>query len=93
MVEFLSDLQRYSFLQYALLAGVLASVACGIVGSYVVVRRITYIAGGIAHCVLAGMGAAKYLDVVHGWSWLRSLAAFGAAAALLAAVIGLFVFV
>ncbi|HET7743803.1 MAG TPA: YIP1 family protein [Gaiellaceae bacterium] len=33
------------------------------------------------------------IRVVHGWSWLRSLAAFGAAAALLAAVIGLFVFV
>jgi zinc transport system permease protein len=33
----------------------------------VVVRRITYIAGAIAHCVLAGLGAARYLQVVHGW--------------------------
>ena len=54
------------FLRCALLTGVLASVACGIVGSYVVVRRITYIAGGIAHCVFGGLGAAYYLARVHG---------------------------
>ena len=55
------------FLRYALLIGLLASVACGIVGSFVVVRRITYIAGGIAHCVFGGLGAAYYLQRVHGW--------------------------
>ena len=34
--------------------------SCGIMGSYVVARRISYIAGAIAHCVLGGMGAAGY---------------------------------
>lgn len=67
MPEFISALGRYPFLQHALAAGLLASLACGIVGSYVVVRRITYIAGSIAHCVLGGLGAARYLQVVHGW--------------------------
>ncbi|HHB74992.1 MAG TPA: metal ABC transporter permease [Desulfobulbus sp.] len=46
----------------ALVAALLASVACGIVGSYVTVRRMTYIAGAIAHCTLGGMGAARYLQ-------------------------------
>ncbi len=62
MGEFLKDLQSYSFLQYALLAGVLSSISCGIIGSYVTVRRITYIAGAIAHCTLGGMGAARFLQ-------------------------------
>ncbi len=61
MLEFLTDLQRHAFLQNALITGVLAGIACGIIGTFVVVRRITYIAGGIAHTVLGGMGAALYL--------------------------------
>ena len=84
--SFWQALQQYQFLQYALLAGVLGSVACGMVGTYVVVRRITYIAGGIAHCVLGGIGAALYLQKVHNLHWLQPL--FGAVlAALLAALI------
>ncbi|MFH1746669.1 MAG: metal ABC transporter permease [Planctomycetota bacterium] len=59
------------FLRCALATGILASIACGVVGSYVVVRRITYLAGGIAHCVFGGLGAAYYLERVHGWQvWL-----------------------
>jgi zinc transport system permease protein len=86
MSEFLADLPRQTFLQYALLTGVLASIACGIIGSYVVTRRITYIAGGIAHSVLAGMGAARYCETVYGWKWLHPL--YGAVvAALISAVI------
>ncbi|MCP4639378.1 MAG: metal ABC transporter permease, partial [bacterium] len=60
-------------------------IACGVVGSYVVVRRITAIAGGIAHCVLGGLGAARYLEVVHGWEWLDPL--HGAVVAALAAAV------
>ena len=83
MTEFLDAAANYAFVQYALLAGVLASVACGIVGTYVVVRRITYIAGGISHCVLGGIGAALYFQRVHGLTWLSPL--YGAIAAALAA--------
>ncbi|MCD4691159.1 metal ABC transporter permease [bacterium] len=72
----------------ALLAGAMASVACGVVGSLVVVRRITYMAGGIAHCVLGGIGAAVYLAHVHGWTWLQPLHGALVAALLAAAVIG-----
>jgi len=89
VMEFFDAVARYPFLQYALLAGVLSSVACGVVGTYVVVRRITYIAGGISHCVLGGIGAALYLQRVHGWQWLNPLYGAVAAALAAAAVIGL----
>ena len=61
MSAFLAALATQSFLQHALAAGVLASIACGIVGSYVVVKRIGYLAGGVAHTVLGGMGVAYFL--------------------------------
>ncbi len=86
MSEFLHAVMRYEFIQMALITGVLASIACGVIGTYVVVRRITYIAGGIAHCVLGGMGAARYLQAVYGWDAAHPI--YGAlAAALVAAVI------
>jgi zinc transport system permease protein len=66
-MEFLKAVFEFEFLRHALLAGALAGIACGVVGSYVVVRRITYIAGAIAHCVLAGLGVARWLKIVHGW--------------------------
>jgi len=89
LCEFIIDLKAQPFLQYAFLTGILASIACGIIGSYVVTRRITYIAGGIAHSVLGGMGAARYGQVVYGWDWLHPL--YGAVGASLVAglVIGL----
>ncbi len=95
MLEFFQAVREQSFLQVALLTGLLASVACGVIGSYVVVRRITYLAGGIAHCVLGGLGAARYLAVVHDWHFYHPLYGWqplhpllGAiAAALIAAVI------
>ncbi len=53
-------LSSLGFLQSALLAGLLASIGCGVMGSYVVVKRIGYMAGGIAHSVLGGIGAALF---------------------------------
>ncbi len=60
MNEFLTALGEQDFLQSALAAGLLASIGCGLMGTYVVVKRIAFIAGGIAHSVLSGMGAALY---------------------------------
>ncbi len=89
MTEFFFDLMNFSFLKYALAAGLLASIACGIIGSYVVTRRITYIAGAIAHSVLGGMGAARYCEVVLGWGWFHPLIGATAAALISAVIIGL----
>jgi zinc transport system permease protein len=77
-----------SFLQLALLAGVGASVAGGIVGSYVVVKRIAFISGSIAHAVLSGMGLFLWLNRVHGITWLSPMAGAIVAALLAALLIG-----
>lgn len=68
--------------------GILASIACGIVGGYVATQRITYIAGGIAHSVLAGMGAARYYQTVYQWDWLHPLYGAVAVAIMAAMIIG-----
>ncbi len=89
MSEFIQALGEHVFLQRALLAGLMISLACGMVGTYVVSRRITYIAASVAHCVLGGMGAARYLQTVHGWQWLTPLHGALAAAVTAAVIIGL----
>ena len=61
MIGFLDALLSQGFLQNALIAALLASFGCGIVGSFVVVKRIGYLAGGIAHTILGGLGIAYYL--------------------------------
>ena len=86
MHQFLTDLQHFSFLQYAMMTGIMAAIACGIIGSYVTVRRTTYIAGAIAHCTLGGMGIAGYLSKEQGLTFFTPL--IGAVcAALIAALI------
>lgn len=76
-------------LRYALLAGLLSSVALGIIGTYVVTRRISSIAGAISHSVLGGIGAALYLQVVVGLAWCDPMAGAVVAALASALVIGL----
>lgn len=60
MDGFFTTLFSEGFLQNALLGGILASIGCGIMGSYVVVKRITFLAGGISHTALGGMGVAYF---------------------------------
>jgi zinc transport system permease protein len=90
MSEFFSALTDpdIPFLRYAFLASILASLPFGVVGTYVVARRISYIAGAIAHCALGGIGAALYLQYRFGWTSYESLPLLGAVAqALLAALL------
>jgi len=87
--DFLEALRANPFMQYGVLAGILASVACGVVGTYIVVRRVTYIAGSISHCVLGGIGAAVYLREVYGWTFMTPLRGAVVAALLAAVIIGL----
>lgn len=51
------------FMRNALLAGLLASVGCGIIGTLVVVNRIVFISGGIAHAAYGGIGLAVFLGI------------------------------
>lgn len=59
-MNFFNAIQTYSFLQNAVMASFLSAILCGISGTFVYINRITFIAGGIAHAVLGGVGAAVY---------------------------------
>ncbi len=62
MLTFFTDLCSYPFLVNAVIAAALAAVAAGVVGSLVVVRRSTYLAGAVSHSILAGLGLARLLQ-------------------------------
>jgi len=55
------NLFTYDFFQKAFLAAIFASISCGIVGAYIVSRRIVFISGGITHASFGGIGLAFYL--------------------------------
>ena len=57
------EILQYDFIQNALIAGVLISIAAGIKGSLVVVNKITFLSGGIAHSSYGGIGLAIYLGI------------------------------
>jgi len=59
MIEALS----YTFVQHAILAGILVSLAAGIIGSLIVVNRMVFLAGGIAHTSYGGIGLAVFLGM------------------------------
>ena len=57
----LLELFSYGFIQHALLAGLLMSVACGITGTYIVTRRMVFISGGITHASFGGVGIGYFM--------------------------------
>ena len=78
------------FIRYAFFAGLFSSIAFGMIGTYVVVKRISYIAGSVSHATLAGIGFAVYMNEVHSTAWLSPMAG-GLISALITAVILSFV--
>lgn len=71
------DALSYDFIQHALIAGLLVSIAAGIIGSLIVVNRMVFLAGGIAHTAYGGIGVAVYfgLPIFLGASFFAVLAA------------------
>ena len=57
------ELFQYQFMQRALIAAVLVSIACGVVGSYVVIKRIVSLSGAISHAAFGGVGIGYFLGV------------------------------
>lgn len=57
------DVLQYTFFQHALLGSVFTCIACGIVGSYIVARRLVFISGGITHASFGGLGLGFYLGI------------------------------
>lgn len=58
---------QLTFMRNALLAGLLVSLACGIIGTFVVVNRIVFIGGGIAHAAYGGIGLGYFLAFNPVW--------------------------
>jgi zinc transport system permease protein len=79
MLEALS----FEFMRNALLAGLLASIACGVIGALVVVNRIVFISGGIAHAAYGGVGLSLYFGLAP----LAGILGFSLAAALIMAFV------
>jgi zinc transport system permease protein len=76
---------HFEFMRNALLAGVLASVICGIMGTLVVVNRIVFLSGGIAHAAYGGTGLAFFF----GWPYLPGTIGFSLAAAMVMAAVSI----
>lgn len=76
---------QFEFMRNALLAGLLASIICGIMGTLVVVNRIVFLSGGIAHAAFGGIGLAFFC----GWNYMAGTIGFSLAAALIMAFITL----
>jgi zinc transport system permease protein len=70
------------------LVGCMGSVAFGIVGSYVTVRRLNSSAVAISHSVLAGIGLAVFLHYRYQWAWCTPLLGAFLAAVVSALIIG-----
>ena len=74
---------QFEFMRNALAAGLLASVICGIMGTLVVVNRIVFLSGGIAHAAYGGIGLAFYFN----WPYLPGTIGFSLLAAMVMAAI------
>lgn len=57
------ELFNYTFFQHALLGSLFASIACGIIGTYIVTRRLVFISGGITHASFGGIGIGLYTGI------------------------------
>jgi len=71
------ELLQLEFMRNALVAGILVSVVCGVIGTLVVVNRIVFLAGGIAHAAYGGIGLAFFM----GWPYVAGTTGFSVLAA------------
>ncbi len=78
MTELFFELLNYKFFSNALLASVFASINCGIIGTYIVTRRLVFISGGITHASFGGIGIGYFF----GFNPIVSAAVFAVFAAL-----------
>lgn len=81
-MSFILALKSNPFLQMAILAGILTSLASGVVGSFVVIKRIIFLAGSIAHSILCGLGLFLWISRTYNLPWLSPV--YGAFLAALA---------
>lgn len=87
-MNFFEAFFSHPFLLMALIAGISASFTSGIIGSYVVVKRIVFISGSIAHSVLGGMGLFLFLKRTYNIAWISPIQGALVAALISALLIG-----
>lgn len=87
-MSFFEALQYNPLLLSAVIAGLASSVVSGIIGSYVVVKRIVFICGSISHSVLSGIGFCLWLERAKGIEWITPLQGALVAGVLSALLIG-----
>lgn len=63
MGDIIADILSYEFLTRALIASILSGITCGIVGCYIVARRMVFLSGGITHASFGGLGMALYAGI------------------------------
>ncbi len=59
----MNSILSYEFMQNAILAGIMASIVCGVIGPFVVTRRMVFISGGLSHTAFGGLGIAYWLGI------------------------------
>jgi len=62
-MEFFTGIFEYTFISHAFFAALLSSIICGILGTYIVSRRMVFISGGITHASFGGIGMAFYFGL------------------------------
>lgn len=62
-MNMIMEILQYEFMQRALIAGFLAAISCGIIGVYVVVKKMVFISGGISHASFGGIGLGYLLGI------------------------------
>ena len=69
-MDFLADIFEYRYLMNAVIACILSGITCGIIGTYIVARRMVFLSGGITHASFGGLGIAFYLGINPLWGAL-----------------------
>lgn len=78
-MEFFYDILEYQYLANAFWAAIFAGITCGIVGTYIVSRRLVFLCGGITHSSFGGLGIALYTGInpIAGAMAFATLSAIG----------------
>ena len=78
-MDFITDILQYNYLSNALIACVLSGITCGIIGTYIVARRMVFLCGGITHASFGGLGIAFYFGAnpIFGATIFAVLSALG----------------
>ena len=79
------DALQFEFMRNALMAGLLASLICGVIGTLVVVNRLVFLSGGVAHSAYGGIGLAFFF----GWPYLVGATGFAVAVSMIMAAVSL----